>query len=223
MVDRPLHCVLGLIAGSVLEVDVMVAEMCREVYTEANTHDEVDQRDTVQDDVPDGHEAEAPGQGAHDAEDGGDGREDVRQEDDGDSDDDDASEENTLERLAEYCQILVRVGEIAVKYVGLEVLISVIVTNISDLHHHFLLIFGCVDILSLDEKPGGQYPADILVVGQVQSVLRAGVLIERVNLLDKLILRVPVLVAGVPDEGLSLVDGPEVMEPGLTEVLVDVV
>ena len=42
VIDRPLHSILGLIAGFVLEVDVMVAEMCREVHTEANTHDEVD-------------------------------------------------------------------------------------------------------------------------------------------------------------------------------------
>ena len=41
------------------EVNVMIAEVSREVHTEANTHDEVDQGDAVQNNVPDCHEAQA--------------------------------------------------------------------------------------------------------------------------------------------------------------------
>ena len=118
---------------------------------------------------------------------------------------------------------MVSVREVAVEHIGLEILICVIVTNISDLHHQFLLIFRSVDILSLYEEPWGKYPADVLVVSEVQSVLWGGILIERVNIPDELLLRAPVLVAGVPDEGLGLADGSEVVQPWLTEVLVDVV
>ena len=42
-----------------LEVDVVIAEVGGEVHTEANAHDQVDQGDPVQHDVPDGHEAKA--------------------------------------------------------------------------------------------------------------------------------------------------------------------
>ena len=38
------------------EVDVVVAEVGGEVHAEADAHDEVDEGDPVQDDVPDGHE-----------------------------------------------------------------------------------------------------------------------------------------------------------------------
>ena len=37
----------------------MIAEVSREVHTEANAHDEVDQGDAVQNNVPDCHEAQA--------------------------------------------------------------------------------------------------------------------------------------------------------------------
>ena len=41
------------------EVNVVIAEVGGEVHTEADAHDEVDQGDAVQDDVPDCHEAQA--------------------------------------------------------------------------------------------------------------------------------------------------------------------
>ena len=42
-----------------LEVNVMIAEVSGEVHTEANAHDEVNQGDAVQNNVPDCHEAQA--------------------------------------------------------------------------------------------------------------------------------------------------------------------
>ena len=41
------------------EVNVVIAEVGREVNTEANAHDEVDQGDAIQDNIPDSHEAKA--------------------------------------------------------------------------------------------------------------------------------------------------------------------
>ena len=37
----------------------MIAEVSREVHTEANAHDEVNQGDAIQNNVPDCHEAQA--------------------------------------------------------------------------------------------------------------------------------------------------------------------
>ena len=75
-----------------LEVDVVIAEVGREVHTEADAHDEIDERDAVQDNVPDGHEAQTANKGAHYAQDGRYCGEGVRKEDDGDSDYDDAGD-----------------------------------------------------------------------------------------------------------------------------------
>ena len=223
VVDGPLYGVLGLAPTLVLEVNVVVAEVSREVDAEADTHDEVDESDAVEDNVPDGHEAETAGQGAHNAQHSGDCRDDVGQQQDGDTDDDDACEEDALEGLTEYCEVLVRIGKVAVEHVGFEVPIAVVVADVPDLHNHFLLVLGAVDVLPLNEKPGGEYPRDILVIGEVQSVLGAGVLVKGVNLLDKVSLRPPRFLCDVLDEGLGLADGPEVVQPGVAEVGVDVV
>ena len=42
-----------------LEVNIVIAEVGGEVNTEPDAHDEVDQGDPVQDNVPDCHEAKA--------------------------------------------------------------------------------------------------------------------------------------------------------------------
>ena len=42
-----------------LEVNVVITEVGGEVHTEPDAHDEVDQGDAIQDNIPDCHEAEA--------------------------------------------------------------------------------------------------------------------------------------------------------------------
>ena len=116
--QRLCHDVLAVLLH--LGVDVVVGKVCAEVYAEPNAHDEVDERNAVEYNTPDGHEAHGADQGADDAEDGGQCGQEVGQQDQGDGDDDDPRCEDALERLVEDGEVLVDVQEVRVEDVGLE-------------------------------------------------------------------------------------------------------
>ena len=53
-----------------------------------------------------------------------------------------------------------------------------LVTDVADLYDHALLLLAGVHILPLDQEPRGQDPGPVTVVRQVESVLRARVLVK---------------------------------------------
>ena len=53
-----------------------------------------------------------------------------------------------------------------------------LVADVPDLYDHAFLLLAGVHILTLDQEPRGQDPGPVTVVRQVESVLRAGVLVK---------------------------------------------
>ena len=124
--------------------------MSWKIHTESNAHDEVDQSDSIKNNVPNGHESQTPSEGADDTNDCRKGRDSVREKDNGDSDYNDTSEHDALETLTEDGQVLVSEQEVAVEDNGFKIVITELSANISDLQDHFLFIYGGVYILALD-------------------------------------------------------------------------
>ena len=104
----------------ILDVDVVVAEVGRKVHAEPDAHDEVDERDPIEDDAPEGHEPEGSEQGAHDAQHGAGGGQAVREEEEGDNDHHQPRHQDALDRLVEDGEVLVRVEEVAVVHSRLD-------------------------------------------------------------------------------------------------------
>ena len=206
-----------------LQIDVVVGEVRVKVHAETNAHDEVYQGDPVQDDAPDGHEAEGPHQRAHYSEDSAEGGEHIWQEDQGDGHHDDAGSEDGLQGLGEDGEVLVDVGEVAVVYNHVHVLLCTeIPTNLAYFDHHLFFVFGGVNILPLDNEPGGEYLRLVRVVADIQRVRRGLVGVELADRPHKLCLGIHRF-RPVEQEQLGRVDGLELAEPGLGEVGVDVV
>ena len=89
--------------------------MSAEIHTEANTHNQINQCNTIQCNAPDWHYANGSNQSADDADYRGNSGQKVGQKQQRDGDNNDASAGDTLEGLAEHCQVLVSVDKVAVK------------------------------------------------------------------------------------------------------------
>ena len=61
-----------------------------------------------------------------------------------------------------------------------------LVTDVADLYDHALLLLAAVHILTLDQEPRGQDPGPVTVVRQVESVLRARVLVKPTVIHEKI-------------------------------------
>ena len=94
----------------------MVADVGREVHGEADAHDEVDEGDAVQVDVPPGHEADHAGLDAHDGEGDPKGADRVGDHEEGDDHHEHRSDQDGLDGLGHNLQVLVNVDEVGVEH-----------------------------------------------------------------------------------------------------------
>jgi len=150
-----------------LVVDVVVAEVGREVHTEANAHYQVNQCHPIKNDSPERHEAEAANQGADDAQDGADSRDCVGKEHTGDGDDDYTGDEDALKGLAKHGEVLVGVGEIAVEHGDLHVFGRHVSCNLSDVQNHSFLIFRAVNVLALNQQSRSDDPGLVFIESHI--------------------------------------------------------
>ena len=104
---------------------VVVADVGGEVDGEADAHDEVDEGDAVQVDVPPGHEADDAGLDAHDGEGDPERADGVGDHDEGDDHHEGGGDEDGLDGLGHDLQVLVDVDEIGVEHAHLKVLNTV--------------------------------------------------------------------------------------------------